>query len=310
MERISIVTTTLNAMPYIVETTRSVLQSGYPDLEYILIDAGSSDGTLEHIMGLQDSRVKAEVIKGIKPYEAVDLGFRKATGDVVAWLNGDDLYYPWTISCVGKLLTQFPDVQWITGLASFLDGEGMCTATGSLTSHPRRYIQNGWFNETAFGCLQQENMFWRKSLYVKSGGLNLKYEQAADFELWTRLAQHAELVSVSVPLAAFRRRGTNRSVTGREHYLREVNDVTKNLPKLGLIRNQLCRASMATKHLLRLAEWHRTSCISFSLTESRWKLGSMIRPISRDSVQQLIMEFRGRSSAQHVACKELPAKLN
>jgi glycosyl transferase family 2 len=303
MVRISIVTSTLNAMPYIVETTRSVLQSGYPELEYILIDAGSTDGTLEHIMSLQDSRVKAEVVKGVRPYEAIDLGFRKATGEVLAWLNGDDLYYPWTTSCVGKLFTEFPDVQWITGLPSFLDGEGHCTSAGGLASHPRRYIQNGWFNESAFGYLQQEGMFWRRSLYEKAGGLNLKYDQAADFELWARMAHHAELVAVSVPLAAFRRRGTNRSITGRQLYLRDVKDATKNLPKLGTIKNRLCRANMVTKHALRLAEWHWTSCISFSLTESRWRLSSVIRPISRESLQQLVTEFRGRSSEQRDTCK-------
>lgn len=305
MERISVVTTTLNAMPFIAQTTRSVLQDGYPELEYILIDAGSTDGTIEHIMGLKDSRVKVEVIKGIRAYDAVDLGFKKSTGDVLAWLNGDDVYYPWTPSFVGKLFTKFPDVQWITGLPSFLDGESHCTAAGGMSSHPRRYIRNGWFKESAYGYLQQESMFWRRSLYEKAGGLNLKYKQAADFDLWVRMAQHAELVAVSVPLSLFRRHGINRSYVGRADYLREVEDATKDLPSLGPIRNLLCRSGLMGRHLMRLAEWHKTSCISFSLTESEWKLGSMIKPISRESIQQLLMEFRGRSSG-----KAVPAKLN
>ena len=223
-------------------------------------------------------------------------GFRKATGEVLAWINGDDLYYPWTTSCVGKLFTQFPEVQWITGLASFIDGEGHCTGSGGLASHPKRYIQNGWFNESGFGYLQQESMFWRRSLYEKVGGLNLRYDQAADFDLWVRMAQHAELVAVNMPLAAFRRRGTNRSITGRELYLRDVDDSTKNLPKLGAIRSLLCRANMVTKHALRLIEWHRTPCIRFSVAESQWRLGSVVRPISRESLQQLMMEFWGRSN--------------
>jgi hypothetical protein len=288
-------------MPYIAETTRSVLQSGYPELEYILIDAGSSDGTLEHIMGLHDSRVKVEVVKGIRPYAGVDLGFSKATGDILAWINGDDLYYPWTASCVGKLFAEFPDMQWITGLASFIDGDGICTGTSSLASHPRRYIQNGWFNESGFGYLQQESMFWRRSLYEKAGGLNPRYDQAADFDLWVRMAQYAELVAVNVPLAAFRKRLTNRSITGRQLYLQEVEDTTRHLPKLGAIKRLLCRTSMATKHALRLIEWHRTATISFSVTESRWQLDSMIRPISRESLHQLIMEFWGCSRSERDA---------
>jgi glycosyltransferase involved in cell wall biosynthesis len=288
--RISIVTTTLNAMPYIVDTTRSVLQSNHRDLEYVLIDAGSSDGTLEHIKQIRDSRASVEIIPGISAYEAVDRGFRNSTGDIVAWINGDDLYYPWTISCVSKVFAAFPEVQWITGLATFLNVDGHCTVRGGMASYPRRYIQNGWFNELGFGYLQQENMFWRRSLYEEAGGLNLKYVQAADFDLWIRMARHAELVAVNVPLGAFRRRGTNRSVTGRSKYLQDVEDATRALPKMGGVKSYLCRTSMVAKHALRLSEWHRTSWICCSEPEPQWKLKSAIRPISRYSVQQLMTE--------------------
>jgi GT2 family glycosyltransferase len=293
-------------MPYIAETTRSVLQTDYPDLEYILIDAGSSDGTLDHINRLQDHRVTATVIPGIRPYEAIAFGFAKATGDILAWINGDDLYYPWTVSCAAKLFTTFPDVRWITGLPSFLNAEGHCTSVGHLTSYPRHYIQNGWFNEFAFGNLQQESMFWRRSLYEQVGGLDLQYDLAADFELWVRMSHHAELFAVSVPLAAWRRRGTNRSLTGRAAYLREVRRVTANLPKLGPIKRCLCRTHMVTKHALRLLEWHKTSWLYFSVTESRWKRGSAIRPISRDSLQQLAMEFAARRRPASPALSTIP----
>ena len=277
--RISVVTTTLNAMPYIVETTHSVLQSQHHDLEYILIDAGSSDGTMEHIMSLKDSRVKARVIPNIKPYDAINVGFRESSGEVLAWLNGDDFYYPWTISCVGNLFTEFSNVEWIIGLPSLLNAEGHCTSVGRLAAYPRRYIQNGWFNELACGCLQQESMFWRRSLFEAVGGLNPVYDQAADCELWTRMAQHAELVALSVPLAAFRNRGTNRSIIGRSAYLRDVENATRSLPKRGFIIRYLNRASIWTQRAIRCLEWHRTSAIYFSKTESRWKLRSSIKRI-------------------------------
>jgi glycosyltransferase involved in cell wall biosynthesis len=298
--RISIVTTTFNAMPYIVDTTRSVLQSSYPDLEYLIIDAGSSDGTLEHLRSIQDSRVRLEVMKGSRPYEAVDWGFRHASGDVLAWLNGDDLYYPGTISCAAKLFTEFPDVDWITGLPSFVDAEGQCTMVALLSSYPKQYIENGWFTDSALGSLIQESMFWRRGLYEAAGGLNLDYDLAGDFELWTRFAKHAPLVAVSTLFAAWRRHGRNRGLIGASAYLNEVRRATVDLPRMNWLKGWLCRR-MATRHFLRLAEWHRTPWIYFSMTESRWKRGTAFRPIARYSFQHLLMEFLAKRKQTRIA---------
>jgi hypothetical protein len=277
--RVSIVTTTLNAMPYVVEATRSVLQTGYPNLEYIIIDAGSSDGTLDHINSLRDTRLKVDVIKGITQYEAIDLGFRKSTGDVLGWINGDDLYYPWTISCVGRFFTDFPEVQWITGLPTILNAQGECISVGHVASHPSRYLRNGWYKESALGGLQQESMFWRRSLYEKAGGLDTKYSLAADTELWIRMAHYAELVPVTAPLGTFRMHATNRSIAGRARFVREQEDATKSLPSFSRVKRWLCGLSVPTRRAVRLSEWHRTSLIYFSMTESRWKLTSCIRRI-------------------------------
>jgi glycosyltransferase involved in cell wall biosynthesis len=280
-------------MPYIVNTTRSVLQSSYSDMEYLIIDAGSSDGTLEYLQSIQDSRVRLQVMRGSRPYEAIDWGFRHASGDVLAWLNGDDLYYPGTILCVAKLFAEFPDLEWITGLPSFVDAEGQCTMLATSSSYPKRYIENGWYSEFAFGNLIQESMFWRRGLYEATGGLNLSYDLAADFELWTRFAHRAQLVSVATLLAAFRRHGDNRSLTSASAYLKEVERAKANLPRMNWFKTWLCRREV-TRHVLRLAEWHRTPCIYFSVAASSWKRGTDYRPISRYSLQHLILEYKER----------------
>jgi hypothetical protein len=288
--RISIVTTTFNALPYIAETTRSVLQSAYSDLEYLIVDAGSTDGTQEFLLGLRDKRLRVEIKAGARQYEALDWGFREATGDVLAWINGDDLYYPWTISCVGHLFNEFPQVHWLTGLPTFINGEGDCTVIGTPSSYPRKYIQNGWFSEFAYGNLVQESMFWRRDLYCRAGGLVLRYELAADFELWTRFARLAALEAANIPLAAWRKHGNNRSLVQADAYLREVGAIGSRLPRLNIVKGWLCRGA-ATKHALRLAEWHRTPWIYYSLTQSRWRRTTAVRPISRYGLQYLKMEF-------------------
>lgn len=284
--RVSIVTTTYNALPFVADTVRSVLQSSYPDLEYFIVDAGSEDGTQELLHGLRDSRVRFEILEGAPQYVALDWALRRTTGDIAAWLNGDDLYLPWTVSCVAQLFEEFSDLQWLTGLPAFVDGNGHCTMMGNLSSYPQRYIRNGWFSERAFGNLVQESMFWRRSLYERAGGLNLRYHHAADFELWTRFAAHAPLEALDVPLAAWRRHGRNRSLVGVSDYLGEVDQISLGLPKLDPVRRWLC-ARRATKHALRLAEWHKTPWIYFSWSKSRWTRTTTLRPISRYRFQYL-----------------------
>lgn len=288
--RISIITTTLNARPYIEETVRSVLQTSHRDLEYLVVDAGSSDGTREFLEAVQDDRIHVEVLAGARQYEGLDWALRRSTGEVMAWLNADDLYLPWTISFVAQIFTQFPQVHWITGLPEFLDAEGHCTFIAAPSSYPTRYIRNGWFSEFGYGNLVQESMFWRRDLYCRAGGLDLSYELAADFELWTRFARYAPLEAVDVPLAAWRKHTTNRSIVGAAAYLSEVAKASSHLPRMNRLKAWLCRGK-AVKHAMRLIEWHRTPWIYYSLTQSRWTRSTALRPISRYTLQYLKREF-------------------
>jgi glycosyltransferase involved in cell wall biosynthesis len=288
--RVSIVTTTLNALPYIAQTVRSVLQTPHPELEYLIVDAGSTDGTIEFLRSLDDARVRVEVLAGARQYEAIDWALRHSTGDVMAWLNGDDLYFPWTIACIAQIFTQFSQVDWITGLPAFLNHEGHCTLLAKPSSYPRRYIRNGWFSEFAYGNLVQESMFWRRDLYVRAGGLNLNYELAGDFELWTRFARHAALEAIDVPLSAWRKHTKNRSIVGATAYRSEVAKANSQLPPINRLKGWLCSRA-ATKHALRLMEWHRSPWIYYSLTQARWMRSAAFRPISRYSIQYLKREF-------------------
>ncbi len=208
---ISIVTTTYNCEEYIDQTIQSIHSRNNKNFCHIIVDAGSTDGTVS-ILNKVKSKFKKFIIEpddGM--YFGIQKGAKYVDTEIMAWLNADDIYYPWTMSVVTEIFKKFPHIDWIIGQPSYINEKGQFikVSSNSGTAYPTQYIRNGWFRSLFAGYLQQESMFWRKSLWDKVGGLDLNYKYAADFELWTRFAKHADLYSVTAPLAGFRK-GKNK----------------------------------------------------------------------------------------------------
>ena len=170
---ISVVTSCFNAGELVEDTIRSVVQQRYPRLQYVFIDGASKDNTLEIARRYERDIAVLLSERDDGQYHGIQKGMSLATGEVMAWLNGDDIYCPWTLSVVGEIFARFPDVDWIVGTSSFMNGSGQCTRVSgnSGTAMPRDYIRNGWFRPELAGYLQQESMFWRRRLWEKAGGL-------------------------------------------------------------------------------------------------------------------------------------------
>lgn len=290
---ISVVTSCFNAGDLVDETIRSVLQQRYPRLQYIFIDGKSTDDTFDiaqrHASGIDV--LISERDDG--QYHGIQKGMSLATGEVMAWLNGDDVYCPWTLSVVGEIFARFPDVDWIVGTSSFMNGRGQCTRVSgnSGTAAPRSYIRNGWFRPQLAGYLQQESMFWRRSLWDRVGGLDLSLRLAADFDLWRRFAEHAELHAVNVPLALFRQRpGVQRSSAAQHAYEAEVMQVCRELPKPPALWSALSARSESIRHLCRMLVWKSASVISYSNAAQQWVRRTSLRPLARTSMADLLQE--------------------
>ena len=222
--KISVITVCYNMAEYIEQTIESVLSQNYDNLEYIIIDGGSNDGTKEIIDKYKDRLAYfiSEPDNGM--YDAISKGFKKATGDVLAWLNADDVYFPWTLSTVNKVFSEYPETQWLGGRYAFLNEDGLLSNVFPNSSVRTRHdIANGWCRDKILGPLQQESMFWRQSLYEKSGGLDISYRYAGDFELWMRFGEISDLDKIDIPLAAFRKRKASLSNAGKDKYEEEVN---------------------------------------------------------------------------------------
>jgi len=227
--KISIVTVTYNSERFLEATIQSILSQNYPNLEYIIIDGGSTDGTLNIIHKYESQLAYWISERDNGMYDALNKGFARATGDVFAWLNSDDMYMPWTLQYVNEVFQSASDILWLTSLLPVIwNAKGLPIDTLPILG----YSKEGFFKgeHLPFGssykleAIQQESTFWRRSLWEKAGErLEDSLRLAGDFELWARFYQHALLVGVRVPLGGFRRHGNQLSVKQEEQYAKEAS---------------------------------------------------------------------------------------
>lgn len=293
LPRISIVTSCFNAGEFVEQTIRSVVHQSYPDCQYIFVDSLSTDETLNIARRYSDSIALLVSEKDEGQYHGIQKGMSLANGEVMAWLNGDDIYCPWTLSVVGEIFAKFPEVQWISGTSSFMNAKGQCVRVSghSSTAFPRSYIRNGWFRPDLAGYLQQESMFWRRSLWDRVGGLDLTLGLAADFDLWRRFAEHTELHAVSVPLAMFRQRpGLQRSSAGQNAYEAEVEKICEGLAKPPSLWRLVSSRGEKWRHVCRSLVWQQGHVIVFSAKRQAWVRSVLRRPLARTTLADLLLE--------------------
>ena len=276
--------------PYIEQTLRSVLDQEYPNLEYIVIDGGSTDDT-QQIIERYKSRLAyyvSEPDKGM--YDALRKGFARATGDVLGWINADDVYMPWTLKTVNDVFTKFPETQWLGGKYSFLNEDGTLAQIFPKTSiRCQKDIRNGWCREGVLGPLQQESMFWRRELYTQSGGLDTSYKYAGDFELWTRFANYAQLAKIDIPLAAFRKRKTSLSKAGKVKYNSEIEKAIICNPKYPNFLWGILGKSNAFIQFLRLLRCRRGEILYFDMSTQELKKKTITCSSSNHDILSLLI---------------------
>jgi glycosyltransferase involved in cell wall biosynthesis len=236
LPRISIVTPSFNQAQFLEATIRSVLDQGYPNLEYVVVDGGSTDGSAEIIERYADRLAWSCSEKDAGHYDAVRKGFSHCTGEIFAWLNSDDLYFSGALRTVASVFSELPQVEWITSLnRAGWDWYGYCTMISPLKGCSKQAYLDGHYLPSAavsgpsLGPIQQESTFWRRSLWEKAGGLNPEYGLAADFDLWSRFYRHTDLYGVRAPLGGFRDRQDQRSVSMHDRYVEEARDSLRKL---------------------------------------------------------------------------------
>ncbi|MCI0524583.1 MAG: glycosyltransferase [Acidobacteria bacterium] len=197
LPKISVITPSYNQVRFIEQTIRSVLLQQYPKLEYIIIDGGSADGSVEVIRRYEPwlSYWVSEPDRGQS--HAINKGFEKATGQILCWLNSDDYYLPGALLTAGRMLADGANNYALVGhcLKVYPDGRPAVKLEGCYEN--RRRLLQFWKGYQ----MHQPAIFWRREVFEKTGWLDEELDQVMDFDYWARISEHFDFVNVDRTLA-------------------------------------------------------------------------------------------------------------
>jgi len=226
MLTISLVTPNFNYGHFVEAALKSVLDQNYRSLQYVVIDGCSNDDSVSIVERYRNQLhfFASEPDRG--NYDAINKGFAQTDGEIMGWLNSDDMLFPWCLRAVAEIFDQHPDVEWISSMQPALwDEDGFLMGIATRSGFSKEAFLDGKFllenvplpqgfevGANPAGTIQQESTFWRRSLWDRAGGrVSSDYGDAGDFELWSRFYEHADLVGVDTPLGGFRVHSVQKS---------------------------------------------------------------------------------------------------
>jgi glycosyltransferase involved in cell wall biosynthesis len=184
---VSIITPSFNQANYLEATIQSVLGQDYPRIEYIIVDGGSTDGSVD-VIKKHEGRLAWWVSEQDKGQtDAINKGFNRANGEILAWLNSDDTYNPGAISAAVKFLAENPDVAMIYADCDFINEQGAVIGKFNSAQTDYRRLREGYVH------IPQQTMFFRAKYWKELGPLDPSFYFAMDYDLWTRIAAHAPI---------------------------------------------------------------------------------------------------------------------
>ncbi|MCL4268285.1 MAG: glycosyltransferase [Anaerolineales bacterium] len=215
MTLVSIITPSYNQAKYLEQTIQSVLRQDYPRIEYIVMDGASSDGSVEIIKKYAGQLTYWESQQDLGQADAINKGFARATGDIVAWLNSDDYYLPGIISKAVQVFEENPDVVLIYGNMLAVDENGATFNT--LTYRPLTFE-----DLLCFHIIGQPAVFMRRSALQKTKGLDPTFHFLLDHLLWIQIAKQGKILHVDQTWSAARYHAEAKNVAKAAEFGREA----------------------------------------------------------------------------------------
>jgi glycosyltransferase involved in cell wall biosynthesis len=204
------VTPSFNQAQFIGQTIESVRAQHYPVLEHLVIDGLSTDDTMTVLEGYADS-VVAVSEKDSGQTDAINKGLRRASNEIICWLNSDDYLLPGALQAVGQFFADHPDVAWVTGDAVIVDeaGRPIQSAVRAYKRVLRRLGPSVYLGVA--NAIIQPATFWRREVHETLGYLDESLHYTMDYDWWLRLQELGRPGTIRRPLAAFRIHGQSKS---------------------------------------------------------------------------------------------------
>lgn len=210
--KISVVTSSFNQRELLENTISSILSQGYSNTEYIIIDGGSVDGSIDLIKKFAGKLTYWASEPDNGRGDALNKGFKQSSGEIMAWLGCGDMYCPWALKVVSEIFMQLPEVEWLTTASPIIWNVNKLPVSCKFHyGHSRCGFKEGYYFP-AMATLQQESTFWRRSLWERAGGyVDENLPLVPDFELWVRFSKYAKIHTTSVPLGGICRHPSQKS---------------------------------------------------------------------------------------------------
>lgn len=219
--KITVVTPSLNQGIYLRQTIESVLDQGYPNLEYIVIDGGSRDCSVDIIKFYEKYLTYWRSESDDGQYSAIEYGFSRSSGEIMTWINSDDILRADCFFQVHRAFNDNPKCNWLTGRLNHIDSQGKTIyEIPDIPKYSRfRYLCNDFHRP----FIQQEGTFWKRSLWFKAGGfMQRDLFLAGDLELWVRFFRYAKLYVIDHKLASYRLHGAQKAQLFFKEYMEEA----------------------------------------------------------------------------------------
>jgi glycosyltransferase involved in cell wall biosynthesis len=207
LPKLSVVVPSFNQGQFIERTIKSIVDQGYPNLELILMDGGSTDDTMAIVERYRDHFTHFQSGKDGGQTAAIADGFDRATGDYISWLNSDDTYSPGALMALGNALAARPAIDFIYGDTHLID------AADQVVAYKRSARALLGVMKYAFLTVPQMSAFWRRSLYHQVGGLDRSLRFCMDYDLFVRLASASRPVRIRADIGNFRLHGDSKTST-------------------------------------------------------------------------------------------------
>ncbi len=225
---LSIITPSYNQGEFIEHTIRSVLDQGYPSLQYQVMDGGSTDATVE-ILRRYGDRLQWVSEKDGGQAAALNEGFRRTDGEIIGWINSDDLYAPGALETVGRYFVEHPEVEWLYGKCPIIDRLGQ-SHKNWVTKYKefwmKRYSYQRYLIEN---FISQPAVFFRRRLLERVGPIDDHYHCAFDYHLFVRMATVSRPAFLDRELAYFRSYGENKSSAVYQRSFTEELDAARRV---------------------------------------------------------------------------------